>query len=55
MSSGLFADPLDLRFTPKLMRDRTATCPILVERSMHTDANGVTWAAGTNAMGTRLP
>jgi hypothetical protein len=29
--------------------------PILVERSMHTDANGVTWAAGTNAMETRLP
>jgi hypothetical protein len=32
-----------------------STQPIIVERSMYTDANGVTWAAGTNATATRLP
>jgi hypothetical protein len=31
-----------------------STQPIVVERSMYTDANGVTWAAGTNATATRL-
>jgi len=31
-----------------------ATRPIVVERSMYTDANGVTWAAGTNVTATRL-
>jgi YVTN family beta-propeller protein/autotransporter-associated beta strand protein len=29
--------------------------PVIVERSMYTDANGVTWAAGTNATASRLP
>jgi hypothetical protein len=29
--------------------------PINVERSMYTDANGVIWAAGTNAAAARLP
>jgi YVTN family beta-propeller protein/autotransporter-associated beta strand protein len=32
-----------------------STQPVIVERSMYTDANGVTWAAGTNATGSRLP
>jgi YVTN family beta-propeller protein/autotransporter-associated beta strand protein len=32
-----------------------STQPIIIERSMYTDANGVTWAAGTNATATRLP
>ncbi len=32
-----------------------STQPVIVERSMYTDANGLTWAAGTNATGTRLP
>jgi YVTN family beta-propeller protein len=32
-----------------------ATQPIIVERSLYTDAGGVTWAAGTNATATRLP
>ena len=32
-----------------------STEPIVVERSMYTNANGVTWAAGTNATATRLP
>jgi hypothetical protein len=29
--------------------------PIAVERSLYSNANGVTWAAGTNATATRLP
>jgi hypothetical protein len=29
--------------------------PIVVERSVYSNANGVTWAAGTNATATRLP
>jgi hypothetical protein len=32
-----------------------ATQPVMVERSLYTDAGGVTWAAGTNATATRLP
>jgi hypothetical protein len=28
--------------------------PLVVERSMYTNAGGVVWAAGTNAVGTRL-
>jgi hypothetical protein len=32
-----------------------STQPIVVERSMYTDANGVTWADGTNATAARLP
>ena len=33
----------------------TASKPIVVERSMYSDANGVIWAAGTSASATRLP
>jgi autotransporter-associated beta strand protein len=32
-----------------------STQPIVVERSLYSNANGVTWAAGTNATATRLP
>jgi hypothetical protein len=32
-----------------------STQPIVVERAMYSDANGVVWAAGSNATGTRLP
>jgi hypothetical protein len=32
-----------------------STQPIVVERSVYGNANGVTWAAGTNATGTPLP
>ncbi len=32
-----------------------STPPIVVERSVYSNANGVTWAAGTNATATRLP
>jgi hypothetical protein len=29
--------------------------PIVVERAMYSNANGITWAVGTNATATRLP
>jgi hypothetical protein len=32
----------------------TSTQPIVVERAMYSDVNGVTWQAGTNATATRL-
>jgi DNA-binding beta-propeller fold protein YncE len=32
-----------------------STAPIIVERSLYSNANGVTWAAGTNATATALP
>jgi hypothetical protein len=32
-----------------------ATQPIVVERSMYSNANGTVWAAGTNATATPLP
>jgi hypothetical protein len=32
-----------------------STQPIMVERAMYSDANGIVWAAGTNATATRLP
>jgi hypothetical protein len=32
-----------------------ATQPIVVERSVYRDANGVTWAAGTTVTAARLP
>jgi uncharacterized repeat protein (TIGR01451 family) len=32
-----------------------STAPIFVERSVYSDAGGVTWAAGTNATATKLP
>jgi hypothetical protein len=32
-----------------------STLPIVVERSVYSNANGITWAAGTNATATRLP
>ena len=35
--------------------DIVSTQPIVVERALYSDANGVTWAAGTNATATRLP
>jgi hypothetical protein len=32
-----------------------STQPIIVERSLYSSANGILWAAGTNATATRLP
>ena len=32
-----------------------STQPVVVERALYTDVNGLMWAAGTNATATRLP
>ena len=45
---------------PELVNERfgaviTSDQPVVVERAMFWDANGVFWAAGTNATATRLP
>lgn len=62
------AGPADGGFGPGLPAMRFATLveslapsdgvspvQIVVERAMYSDAGTVTWAAGTNALGTRLP
>ena len=33
----------------------SAGVPVVVERAMYSDAGGQSWAAGTNAVATRLP
>ncbi len=33
----------------------TPGVPIVVERAMYSDANGIVWAAGTNVLGTPMP
>jgi hypothetical protein len=33
----------------------TTPAPLVVERAIYTDAGGVSWAAGTNALATKLP
>jgi hypothetical protein len=35
--------------------DITSSAPIVVERAMYGNANGVIWAAGTSATATKLP
>ena len=35
--------------------DITSSVPIVVERAMYGNANGVIWAAGTSATATKLP
>jgi hypothetical protein len=32
-----------------------STQPVIVERSLYTNANGIIWSAGTNATAARLP
>jgi hypothetical protein len=33
----------------------TSVAPIVVERALYLNANGLVWSAGTNATATRLP
>ena len=49
---GYFPSAVGRRFG--LLVESTAV-PIVVERAMYSDAGGVQWAAGTNAVATRLP
>ena len=49
---GYFPNAVGRRFG--LLVESTGV-PIVVERAMYSDAGGVQWAAGTNAVATRLP
>jgi uncharacterized protein (DUF1800 family) len=42
------------RFATLVRSTGTAPVPLVVERAMYSDARGVAWAAGTNALGTRV-
>ncbi len=45
----------DKRFGAIVESTGTTPAQIVVERAMYSNAGGVTWAAGTNALATRLP
>jgi hypothetical protein len=52
--------PIDASTVPEITdgafgADITCQIPIMVERSMYSNAIGQVWAAGTNATATRLP
>lgn len=49
-----FPTSVDTRFGVLVESLGTTPAPIVVERAMYTDAGGVTWAAGTNAVATKL-
>jgi hypothetical protein len=45
----------DSNVDASLMRtERLTPAQLVVERAMHTSPGGITWAAGTNALATRL-
>jgi hypothetical protein len=51
VDTGLVSELAGLNFGASITSDQ----PIAVERAMYNNANGVLWAAGTNATGTPLP
>jgi hypothetical protein len=58
--SSRFNVAVDLVQVPELVdttfgAEISSMVPIMVERSMYSNANGQVWAAGTNATATRLP
>jgi Putative binding domain, N-terminal/Viral BACON domain len=53
--SSMFADALDRRFGVILESLGASPAQLVVEWSMYTNSGGVTWASGTNALGTKLP
>ena len=52
--SYLFPESRNKRFGVVVESLGTNPAPLVVERAMYTDAGGATWAAGTNALATRL-
>ena len=50
----LFPEAMNKRFGALVESIGATPQPIVVERSMYTNAGGVIWAAGTNALATRL-
>ncbi len=49
-----FPDVIDKTFWALVESAGTTQAQIVVERAMYSDANGVVWAAGTNALATKL-
>ena len=50
-----FAGVVDRQFGALVESQGGTPAPIVVERAMYSDALGMTWAAGTSALATRLP
>ena len=50
-----FPESVGKRFGVVVESLGTTPAQLVVERAMYSDANGVTWAAGSNALATRLP
>jgi hypothetical protein len=49
-----FPEAHDRRFGAVVESRGTAPVPLVVERAMYSAADGVAWAAGTNALAARL-
>ena len=50
-----FPETIGKRFGMLVESIGATPAQIVVERAMYSDANGVNWAAGTNALATKLP
>ena len=50
-----FGEAVGKRFGMLVESIGVTPAQIVVERAMYSDANGVNWAAGTNALATKLP
>jgi hypothetical protein len=53
--SSVFAEAAGRRFASIVESLGAVPAQIVVERAMYTSPGGATWAAGTNALATRLP
>ena len=53
--SAMFPAALNRRYGTVVESIGSKPAQIVVERAMYNDAGGVVWAAGTNALATRLP
>ncbi len=53
--SAEFPDVINQRFGALVESLGPTPAELVVERAMYSDAPGLVWAAGTNALGTRLP
>ena len=51
---AVFKESVGKRFGAVIESIGTTPVPIVVERAMYGDSGGVSWAAGTNALATKL-
>ena len=54
VAGSAFSQAANRRFGAIVRSVNTTPAQIVVERAMYTNANGAFWAAGINALGTRL-